>query len=363
MRSLKFKFLTYSQVGIGLVELLIAIALGSLVSIAVVQLFIQNKDSYVEHENVTRLQENGRFAIQLLSREMRSADYWGCLSVLRDHPLSDPDPAQSSVFDVTFNVNGLVPVTDSVTGTDGTAGGTAGFPFNPDTLTITSLQRGRSFKLADAILDTSDDIKIDLGAITNTGIAANDLLVIGDCTRGEVFQVTNDPDDTIAGGEADLTHAAVPAASPPSPFSNATAQLSYTYDPKTTLVYSGFVGNVVWDIGIDNTVNPPIPSLRRNGQPLVPGVENMQVSWGIDTDNDRQPDRYVNSTAVADWEQVITARISLLVRSPEAQQNFATGYNMDGFTVLPGSYAADVNTKFFNRRVYSTTITLRNRST
>ena len=84
------------QAGVGMVELLVALVLSSLVSIVVIQLFVQNKFSYTAHESISRMQENGRYALQLLSQSLRSSDYWGCLplydvnNAVLDIPLLQP---------------------------------------------------------------------------------------------------------------------------------------------------------------------------------------------------------------------------------------------------------------------------------
>ena len=61
--------------------------------------------------------------------------------------------------------------------------------------------------------------------------------------------------------------------------------------------------------------------------PLVEGVENLQLEYGIDTDNDgapnvftSDPDNYSCSgtACVTNWRNVMAARVNLLVRNPEA---------------------------------------------
>lgn len=49
-------------------------------------------------------------------------------------------------------------------------------------------------------------------------------------------------------------------------------------------------------------------------QPLVSGVEDFQVLYGIDTDTDLVVDTYLNASAMtpADWGKVVTVRISAL---------------------------------------------------
>ncbi|MCG6937279.1 MAG: PilW family protein [Gammaproteobacteria bacterium] len=76
-----------------------------------------------------------------------------------------------------------------------------------------------------------------------------------------------------------------------------------------------------------------IPSLRRvalvNGpalqnQMLVSGVADLQVQLGVDINNDKVIDRYVDPDAVTDWSSVYAVKIWLLMRSDEKQTGMDT---------------------------------------
>ena len=55
-----------------------------------------------------------------------------------------------------------------------------------------------------------------------------------------------------------------------------------------------------------------------NAVELVEGIEQMQILYGIDTDDDQYPNRYLSSTDVgADFEDVVSIRLMLLVRSSD----------------------------------------------
>ncbi|MQM39532.1 hypothetical protein KBTX_03561 [wastewater metagenome] len=63
------------QQGLTLIELMIALVLGLMLSAGAVQLFIANKQSYRLQDALARVQENGRFAVHRLSRDIRMAGY------------------------------------------------------------------------------------------------------------------------------------------------------------------------------------------------------------------------------------------------------------------------------------------------
>lgn len=72
MRSHHFK---RPSPGLSLIELMIAIALGLLLVAVVVQIYIGSKATYNKQEDLSRLQENGRVALEVLGRAGRIASY------------------------------------------------------------------------------------------------------------------------------------------------------------------------------------------------------------------------------------------------------------------------------------------------
>ena len=65
------------QRGFSILELLIALGLGLMLTAGVVVVFIQNHRSAVQDEEIARVLENGRFLVRILSREMAMSGYWG----------------------------------------------------------------------------------------------------------------------------------------------------------------------------------------------------------------------------------------------------------------------------------------------
>lgn len=81
------------QLGLTLVELMVALVLGLVVIGAVVNLFLTNRQTYRATENLARMQENLRFAFELMARDVREAGATACGSttvanVLKGTPTS-----------------------------------------------------------------------------------------------------------------------------------------------------------------------------------------------------------------------------------------------------------------------------------
>ena len=93
---------------------------------------------------------------------------------------------------------------------------------------------------------------------------------------------------------------------------------------------------------------------------LVEGVEDMQVSYGEDTDGDRTADVYRDANAVFDWSAVVSTRIHLLLRSNDNNLSVAPmDYIFNGATVAGASLPASDR---FLRREFTATVTVRNRA-
>ena len=88
---------------------------------------------------------------------------------------------------------------------------------------------------------------------------------------------------------------------------------------------------------------------------IAEGVENLQVLYGVDDDNDNQVDKYINADQVTTWGRVISVQLAILVRSlsPVKNQNEPKTY-----TLLDNS-TISTNDKF-QRAIFSTIVRLRN---
>ena len=71
------------QQGLSLIELMIAITLSIFITAAMITLFVNSKQNYRLNENMSRLQENARFAVSFIARDLRMADYRTCVTADR----------------------------------------------------------------------------------------------------------------------------------------------------------------------------------------------------------------------------------------------------------------------------------------
>ena len=89
------------QRGFTLVELMIASAIGLLVLAGMATLFVSNSRAQTEIEKANRQIENGRYAIDLLTSDLRNAGYYGEFDPSRmPDPAALPDPCDTDLADI-----------------------------------------------------------------------------------------------------------------------------------------------------------------------------------------------------------------------------------------------------------------------
>ncbi|HEY8024590.1 MAG TPA: PilW family protein [Burkholderiaceae bacterium] len=99
------------QAGMSIVELMVALTIGLFLMLVVANLFIGSKQTYRNQDNMSRLQENGRFAISILGKSIREAGY----HTLTFNPLAN-------MYQKNTNINSWPYSATVLTGSNGTSG-------------------------------------------------------------------------------------------------------------------------------------------------------------------------------------------------------------------------------------------------
>ncbi len=102
--------LNKQQLGLTLVELMIAMVIGLVLVGGVIQIFVANNQTYRVTENMSRMQENGRFALDIMGKMIRSAGFRGNVEINFGDKFSTASP-----FTGDQSVIGADGTTDSVT--------------------------------------------------------------------------------------------------------------------------------------------------------------------------------------------------------------------------------------------------------
>lgn len=333
-----------SQHGLTLIELMVAMTIGLMLLAGTVSIFISNKRIFREQEELSRLQENARFAMEILIRDLRMAGYAGC-----------SDTADTLENNVTNGDNDDV-LYSFVNGVEGSEAGAAWEPSDgaigvvtvagTDAITVRFLEP-TGLNLSGGMATTDAALTVT-GA---TGFAAGDLVALSDCDSSDVMEVTAVASNA---GVETLSHATgVSTAGSPG---NADADLAKLYPAASELMR--FVARRYY---VGNGANGPALMVVDGydaAQELIEGVESMQILYGQDTTADQIVDSYVAASAVADWSNVLAIRIALLMRTVEEGQHNeldTNSYSLLGTVVNPTDDRR-------RRKVFSATIQIRNRT-
>ena len=87
--------------GFGLIELLISLALGLIVVLGVVQIFIAAKNTYVSQNSASNMQEDARFVLGKMIQEIRMVGMFGCLGTIDAG--SAPDFSASQITPISWD--------------------------------------------------------------------------------------------------------------------------------------------------------------------------------------------------------------------------------------------------------------------
>jgi type IV pilus assembly protein PilW len=178
--------------------------------------------------------------------------------------------------------------------------------------------------------------------------------VISDCGNASIFVV-----DSFVPGAGDVSATIGRAAAVGTP-SNTTINLGATYAPGARVSPVTSIGYYIAP-NADGT-GPALWRVTSNGAPqeIIPGAEALEILYGVDTVADTlvTVDSYVTASAVTNWNRVVSVSIALLIRSAEANSQIL---DTRPYTLLTRVVPA-FNDRF-QRSVFTTTVTLRNRTT
>lgn len=327
IKKLLTKTFATKQLGVSLVELMVAIALGLFLVAGLGQLFVKNKQTFTATDGIARMQENARYALYILNTDLRMAGYEGCRTMLRLTPtILVTAPPASMLLNPTNMIGGYLGTTggwNPALPTWLTNNGTIAFA--PQTDVIFS----RKASATAANVTTNMTTSSDNITVTNTvNFQPNDLLFISDCQSADVFQATNGTTAT------NITHSTT---------SNTTSNFSKLYLTDAQVSRYELNAYYIKNTGRVNSKGLPILALFRqssNGaeEELVEGVENMKVTYGIDTNADGAADQFLTADAVNlnnYWGQVVSLKVNILVNTIEQVAQTPQPYVFNGATITP----------------------------
>lgn len=301
-----------AQRGLTLIELMIAMMLSLMITAGVLAVFSQGTRSHAQDDRYARMQENGRYAIQVMADDLRMTAFWGEM-------LSPSTITTTLTPGEDCNIGLFAAGTDLLY--DDNHAGLVKTLFDPTSGSCPSLT-GTIKPGADLLA-----IKHVAGEPTTTGKSDGVLYLRTNGTSGSFI------DDAIS-------------TALPSGFND------WRYVPHIYYIRDGAVP-MLCRVGINDKALAAVPA---DGC-LAEGIEDLHLQFGIDTDGDGIDNRYVSNPTAAQIADAVTARIYLLVRSADTDPIYTNTktYTLGDVTLGP------FNDGYY-RRVFTTTVALRNPS-
>ncbi|MFZ6657581.1 PilW family protein [Undibacterium sp. TJN19] len=350
-------FSKHYQQGLTIIELMIALTLGLVISMVAASIFAFSSKGFSVQQEQTSIQEAGRTALGILGRTVRTTSDFGCRSdwtvVKSKSFVNKVNPAASYAY--TFGTDPLSAQLVGYTGITSDWSPTIPtdlpIPSNADKTSDIITVRGATGDPATVVAPFMTTVTDAVTVNTQNGFAAGDVLAISDCSSTTIFQVSGTPD---ASGTLAHTTSGTPGNVDTALFKNYPSGAD-VYKLVTTTFYvapSQFnTGPSLWRI-----VGTNAP------EELVQNVERLKIVYGMDptvgvdnTKRDYSPNYYLaaNDTGI-DMTKVVSVRINVLVRSPS--DNVST-INQ---TYIFNSASVTATDKRL-RNSFTTTINLRNR--
>jgi type IV pilus assembly protein PilW len=320
--------------GFTLVELMVSLAISSFLLVGATTIYMQGRSSFRVNESITRLQEDVRFAFDLLEPDLRMGSYFG----LQARPVMIENRAGA-----------LDPV--------------------PAGLGVANSCRNNW------AIDLGQPIEVSNNAYTWGGGCP--AFGTGAVAGADSLVIRRASEDPVAALDADTMHLQTARFRTSVLFVGNALPGGFPVGTSATheLIVNGYYVSQSSD-GDANT-----PSLRRlfltdgptiQEEEILPGVEDMQIQFGVDTDARNTPtrgsiNRYVNADdpilnplnpAFIDDAQILAVRVWLLVRAERVENGFTDDR---AYVYADRNFAAPNDG--FRRMLVSRTIFLRNART
>jgi type IV pilus assembly protein PilW len=282
--------------GFSLAELMVALAVGLLILAGMTTLFVRNSHTQSQVERANRQIENGRYAIALMSTDLRNAGFYGEFDPT---PLADPPGVPDPCAPTLPALRAALP------------------------LHVQGYAAGES--LPTCLSDVKTGSAVLVVRHTRTCISGNP-----DCDadgiEGPLFQASlcDNLSELGSGNPADHYALTITTAG----LTRHKRDCGPAAGSGTPAVARRFITHIYY-VANNDKAGDGIPTLKRQELrlndanelqfvtvPLVEGIEKLQLEYGIDTSNDGVVDQYTAAPGtVAGWRNAMAVRVSVLARN------------------------------------------------
>ncbi len=331
------------QSGLSLVELMIALTIGFMIVAGVGYVYLGSRQAFRTQDSLSTIQENARYALDIMSQKIRMAGYIGCGNLASVTP--NNTVASLGAANAVNPATALQVFPDGALWLDEPA---TVKRVTGDVLRIYEASGG-GWAVLPASTPTSTVVGDPVPPLPPCPFKTNDILLVSDCQKADIFTATSDPKA--------IAHAALSDYKTSTPAANVYAFQRIDY----------FLGcpTASW-VGGKCSVPVALYQVINGGaaQALVDNVEDMAFRLGVDTTGTAKVVNLVGAspttvTGANNWDKVLSVQVHLLLAG--GQQGGASGV-----TVTKQHYAFNgANFTATDNRLYQevvATVAVRNRT-
>lgn len=300
------------QKGFSLIELMIALVMGLFLIGGVISVFIGSSQSFSSNEALSRVQENGRFALEMISQELRSVGYKGeCY----DEVIEIIDTTDTDYEDEAFDLNDPLKGWGDDTG-EFFVGDLTNYETNTDLIIIKHAAVNSGVQL------TSDVAQDDVNLSVDGNISGGAIIVLSNGLTCDIFQNTASNAVVSRGTSGEIiNNKAVASQAFSREFRSGDETTISLFTSKLFYVGSGLTAsNALRSVTYSDGV--------ANDEELVEGVSDLTISYAVVSGAGPSLD-YSNTaaqiTASNDWDDVVAVRVTVDIQGDEnIAQQFST---------------------------------------
>lgn len=285
----------HRQRGVGLVEVMVASAIGMLLVLGAITVFMQGRSTSRTSDAVSRMQENVRYALDTIEPDLRMANYWGL------------NNRAESVVNAATQLVARIPLDAAVANNCGTN-------WTVDLNTFVEGRDNGNYNLACAAPVLApptrwSDVLVIRRATANTAVPTAGLMQVQSSRmRAQIFS-----DGVVPAGFG-------------------AAPLSETHNLMVTVYYVAEVlpspnGVRTWALRRKQLgVGGAAPAILDNE--IIRGIADMQIQFGVDRNGDNAADYYVNPEAAElAAGRVVSVKLWLMGISETGEQGYVNDAN------------------------------------
>lgn len=316
-----------AQSGFSLVEMMVGVTLGMIISLAVVGVYFAQISSYKTHNAQSGIQDAQNAIAALLLPIIQGAGFAGCSSVMQANsnlnaggppPIGTLNTTPAFIAGYDAAVGTTINITQNNAANSSNSNSwlpalhtslTGSVQAVSDVLMVLGTREGGSpISITSA---TSGNTAITLQ--NTTGVVRGQFGAISDCMKATIFAITNVSGNSIsyAQGSGALRNIASTL--------NVNYNIGSQFIPITQTAF--FIAN---DISGHSALVKA--TLTTNGtwtiQSFIPNINTMQVLYGIGTNGSLA--RYVPANLVTNWSQVYAIRLGFLISTTQSSNTKTT---------------------------------------